>query len=238
ASLLEWSCRVFVLRLNTPGSVRLLFPQLSGTDLAEVEQQMDHRFKNPRLLAEALTHCSALKSATASCEHLAYVGRAAVHAFVSERIVVTKASFFTGTTVVKEGIPIMDVFSAPAGWNQWATTKRTKAVEWLAPAAPSVGANLDSWESMDSKMAACCNHSSYAYSCVKLGLHRAVHHSVGSELEETIRKFARRYSPERDTEGQLWHQLWKQGAPKVLGDVFLACVGAIVMDSDYTEAPG
>ncbi|CAE8603676.1 unnamed protein product, partial [Polarella glacialis] len=54
------SSEIGVLRLNTPGSVRLLFPQLSGTDLAEVEQQMDHRFKNPRLLAEALTHCSAL----------------------------------------------------------------------------------------------------------------------------------------------------------------------------------
>ncbi|CAE7480755.1 unnamed protein product [Symbiodinium necroappetens] len=61
------------------------------------------------------------------------------------------------------------------------------------------------------------------------------------ELEEAINRFAKEFqklSQPKDQEERnvKWQQLFKSGAPKALGDVFLAVIDAIAMDSDYFEA--
>eukprot|EP00931_Biecheleriopsis_adriatica_P018218 TRINITY_DN12830_c0_g1_i1.p1 TRINITY_DN12830_c0_g1~~TRINITY_DN12830_c0_g1_i1.p1 ORF type:complete len:1498 (-),score=351.74 TRINITY_DN12830_c0_g1_i1:53-4546(-) len=223
-----------VTRLNTPTSVRLLFPQLSGTVLAEIEQQTDHRFKSPKLLAEALTHCSATRAATPSCEHLAFVGEVALKAYASEKICRSElnshVSFFTAPMVVREGIPHARSFCAPAGWPAWGSTKRSQGER----ASKNTENRIDSFQAMQRRLQACCNHVSYAHSCVKLSLHTAINES-SKDLKDAVRKFASRVLREQEVTAK-WHYIFKSGAPKVLGDVFLACVGAIVMDSDHMEA--
>eukprot|EP00930_Biecheleria_cincta_P031170 TRINITY_DN21631_c0_g2_i1.p1 TRINITY_DN21631_c0_g2~~TRINITY_DN21631_c0_g2_i1.p1 ORF type:complete len:1478 (+),score=338.07 TRINITY_DN21631_c0_g2_i1:79-4512(+) len=214
-------------RLNNPSSVRMLFPKLTGTELAEIEQQMDHRFKNPRLLAEALTHCSATRGTTPCYEKLAFVGDAALRSFASDRICRSEVAFFTAATVVKEGMPSIKSFCAPQGWQAWSTTKQT---EW--PPKDSLRL-VESHEAVQRRLRACCNHVSYAHSCVRLGLHKAVNHSAGKDLEDALKKFASKVLKSSELK---WQSLFKSGAPKVLGDLFLACVGAIVMDSDHMEA--
>ena len=216
-----------VPRLNNPSSVRQLFPKLTGTELAEIEQQMDHRFKNPRLLAEALTHCSATRGTTPCYEKLAYVGDAALRSFASDRICRSEVAFFTAATVVKEGMPSIKSFCAPKGWQAWSTTKQT---EW--PPKDSLRL-VENHEAVQRRLRACCNHVSYAHSCVKLGLHKAVNHSAGKDLDDVLKKFAAKVLKSSELK---WQSLFKFGAPKVLGDLFLACVGAIVMDSDHMEA--
>ena len=93
---------------------------------------------------------------------------------------------------------------------------------------------IDSFRAMQRRLQACCNHVSYAHSCVKLSLHDAINES-SPELKEVVKNFARRVSHMQNAK-EKWIQLFKSGAPKVLGDVFLACVGAIVMDSDHMQA--
>ena len=223
-----------VTKLTTPSSVRLLFPHLSGTGLAEIEQRTDHRFKSPKFLAEALTHCSATSAMTPSCEHLALVGEIALKACASEKLcrseLNSRVSFFTASLVVKEGVPHARSFFAPAGWYGWASTKLGQAER----ISTDPGHRIDSFRAMQRWLQACCNHVSYAHSCVKLALHDAINES-SPELKEVVKRFARRASRNQGVE-ERWSRLFKSGAPKVLGDVFLALVGAIVMDSDHMEA--
>ena len=208
------------------GNIRLLFPQLSGTDLAEIEQQTDHRFKSPKLLAEALTHCSAIRGATPSCEHLALIGEIALKAYASEKLCLSE---LISSLVVNEGVPHARSFFAPAGWHCWASTKRSGAE------SVSTENRIDSFRAMQCRLQAYSNHASYAHSCVRLSLHNAINES-SPELKEVVKNFARRMSRNQSVKEKKWTQLFKSGAPKVLGDVFLACMGAIVMDSDHTEA--
>ena len=61
------------------------------------------------------------------------------------------------------------------------------------------------------------------------------------ELEEAINRFAKEFqklSQPKDQEERnvKWQRLFKSGAPKALGDVFLAVIDAVAMDSDYFEA--
>ena len=60
---------------------------------------------------------------------------------------------------------------------------------------------------------------------MKLGLHKALHHNA-QELKPAVKGFAK--AVER---GADWEELIVRGAPKALGDVFLACVGAVVLDA-------
>ena len=215
-------------------SMKLLFPQLSGTDLAEIEQHTDHRFKSTKLLAEALTHCSATTAMTPSCEHLALVGEIALKACASEKLCRSElnchVSFFIAPLVVKEGVPHARSFFAPAGWNAWASTKRSQA-ERISTVPKNC---IESFRAMRHWLQACCNHVSYAHSCVRLSLHNAINES-SPELKRVVKSFERRMLRKQSVK-EKWTKLFKSGAPKVLGDVYLACVGAIVMDSDHTQA--
>ena len=78
---------------RTPESLNLLFPSASGTTLAEIQQQSNHRFKNSELLAEALAHYSAQSKLVRSNGRLALAG-AVVWRLMSRTRSVREASFF------------------------------------------------------------------------------------------------------------------------------------------------
>ena len=198
----------------------LFFPQLSGTNLLDLELTLKHQFRKPRLLAEALTHCSAKRTVTASCEHLATVGQAAVCSFTSDFILRSNA------------VP----------WYAGALINRKEEMESLLGASWSTGSSrsvhrnqnkplklrFDDFKSMQGCHRACCNHTSFAFSCVKLGLYKAINPTPTGEFKDAVLNFVSRSQKSLP-------ELLRGGAPKALGDVFLACIGAVIMDSDYTE---
>ena len=61
------------------------------------------------------------------------------------------------------------------------------------------------------------------------------------ELEEAVSRFAKEFKklsqPKDQRERSVkWKPLFKSGARKASGDVFLAVIGAFTMDLDYFEA--
>ena len=217
-------------RLDSPTAAKALFPQLSGTDLADIEQRISHRFKQSRLLAEALTHCSATGACVMSCEVLAAVGDVVIRAYTSERACKEDVMYFTAQTVTKPDPPACGSFCSPRDWPSWASTKSSSMrAGWKEP-----DCSLRTVQDLQCRLRACCNHTSYAISCVTVGLHTAVHRAQIPDLEQAIQKVER--AVVKGARDKRIRRMFRKGTPKVLGDVFAACVGAIVMDSDHTEA--
>ena len=89
---------------------------------------------------------------------------------------------------------------------------------------------------LDRRIWVCC----YAARSILTELHESMNKD-SRELEEAINRFDKEFKklsqPKDQKERNVkWQQLFKSGAPKALGDVFLAVIGAIAMDSDYFEA--
>ena len=196
----------------------VFFPQLSGSDFLELELTLHYHFCKPRLLAEALTHCSAKRTVTASCEHLAIVGYAAVCSFTSDFMLRSNAVpwFLAALINRKEEIETLGGGSWLAGSSSSRDKQQNKPLIL----------SLDDFKSCHRS---CCNHTSFAFSCVKLGLHKAMNRTPTCEFEDAILNFVSRSA-------KSLAELLQGGAPKALGDVFLACLGAVIMDSEYTEA--
>lgn len=209
-------------RLTTPTSVRKYFPKASGTAVAKIEQQTDHRFHNVKLLAEALTHCSAVNAVVQPHDQLAFVGHAAIECYASEEVMKV-VTFFKCHLVVEEGPVNHSSFCAPKSGLEW---------EQLVPdVVPDVFAP-GTLKAMKHRLMACCNHVGYAASCIKNDLHKNINLS-STELQEHIERVCKKSPKEGSSR---WPQLFKVGAPKALGDTFLAVIGAISMDSDHNEA--
>lgn len=209
-------------RLTTPTSVRKYFPKASGTAVAKIEQQTDHRFHNVKLLAEALTHCSAVNAVVQPHDQLAFVGHAAIECYASEEVM-KAVTFFKCHLVVEEGPVNHRSFCAPKSGLEW---------DLLVPEAMPDANEPGSLKAMKHRLMACCNHVGYAASCIKNDLHKNINLS-STELQEHIEKVCKKSPKEGSSR---WPQLFKVGAPKALGDVFLAVIGAISMDSDHNEA--
>ncbi|CAJ1335663.1 unnamed protein product [Effrenium voratum] len=215
-------------KLNTP-TVRRYFPEASGTAVAEIEQQTDHRFYELSLLAEALTHCSAGSSIVKPNDHLAFVGEAALKCFVSEKAIAEVA--FNAHLVVKEGSVSGKTFCAPASFTLPKKELKSPESESKSPKSDKGDSSppLSLKETLKRRRLACCNHVSYASSCVKNELHKNINHT-SEQLKESISIFAK-----KQAKGKV-AALVKLGAPKVLGDTQLATIGSITMDSDNLEA--
>eukprot|EP00913_Durusdinium_trenchii_P004423 g4102.t1 len=190
------------------GNRKPFFPKASGTAVARIEQQADHRFNDIKLLAEALTHSSAITSAVQPFDHLAYVGAAA-----------------------------MESFSLEQCWNSsqglsWNYVRNSKLEE--------KDPGLFSLAAMYTRFWASCNHVGYAVSCLKHDLHKNLNfksqhlQEIADHIDRLLKKYPK--SEKSEKEPVKWQTLFKLGAPKALGDEFLAVIGAITMDSDYNEA--
>ena len=213
--------------LEAPATSLQYLPHMATLRLAEIEQALRHNFRNPQLLAEAITHGSVVQATTPSCERLAVLGEAATQSYISAELV-RMAQFPTAATATKD-VPCQQAvaFATPRELQiecpQEITNTQTKTGEWLLPPEPQ--AACEDIESLRQRLLACCNHVSYAYSCVKLGLHKALHHNA-EELKPAVKGFAK--AVER---GAVWEELIGRGAPKAFGDMFLACVGVVVLDA-------
>ncbi|CAE7629969.1 SEC14L1 [Symbiodinium sp. KB8] len=198
---------------------------------AGMASSLNHCFKRPQYLAEALTHYSAQSRAVRSKGHLVLVGEIAMEHYVSDKVV-KEAMFFGSHLVVghKEGQPLSKTLATPKG---------------LPPprAPPPTEENrggVDNVIAPDRRIWVCCHHVSYAARSILTGLHESMNKD-SRELEEAINRFAKEFEKRSQPKDQKernvkWQQLFKSGAPKAFCDVFLAVIGAIAMDSDYFEA--
>ena len=221
-------------RLTTPSSVRKYFPKASGTAVAKIEQQTDHRFTNVKFLAEALTHCSAVNSAVQPFDQLAFVGSAAIECYASGEVLKASCTFFNSHLVIEAGGVNFKTFCSPksASHDEWDTMRLVPNETQEKLEAQQ---KLDSLQAMKHRVMACCNHVGFAASCIKNDLHKNINLS-SPELQEHIERVCKKYPKDGPIAISKWPQLFKVGAPKALGDVFLACVGAITLDSDHNEA--
>ena len=207
---------------NTAETVRLRFPQLMKFDIAQLQHVLGHTFRHLALLAEALTHGSApLQSEVPFSAQLALVGDAAMQVFLGEKLW-QYASFPTAATVYK-GMPATHTFAVPEGSQVGeASARMTAEADPITCSSP---------EDMRCKLLACCNHVAYARTCVQLGISRMLCQSSDT-LQTSLDKFTR--SVKR---AQTWRELVGRTAPpKALGDTFLACVGAVLLDSHFCSA--
>ena len=169
------------------------------------------------LLAEALTHSSVLssQSITESCERLAFVGDAAIRAVAGE-VLKSQACFATAATVRKESFsPTSFAVPHELPWPQDQDPEDTSCC---------------SVKEMESRLMGCCNHVAYARSCVRHNLHVFLRHE-SDKLKQSISDFELAARSNNAT----WEQLVQIGAPKALGDVFLACIGAVIIDDQLDK---
>ncbi len=109
--------------------------------------------------------------------------------------------------------------------------------EWLERQPDSRPADAaTSMEEMQRVVLACCNHSSYAHSCALLELPAHLQHG-SPELEASIRRYMIGFQRSHVV------SVSRQVVPiplsevqTVLGDLFLACVAALVLDGNRTKA--
>ena len=198
---------------TTPETTRSRFPQLMKTGVPEIELALGHTFRDRGLLAKALTHGSGTQ--------LALVGDAALQVFLGEKLWLG-GSFPTAATVDK-GKPATHTYAVPEG-AQVGEANTDKKVE------PNV-IPCSSPKDMRCKLLACCNHEAYARTCVKLGISKMLCYSSAT-LQESLGQYT------RDVERtKTWRKLMRRTAPpKVIGDTFLACVGAVLLDSHFSNA--
>lgn len=155
------------------------------------------------------------QSITESCERLAFVGDAAIRAVAGE-VLKSQACFATATTVREESFPPTS-FAVP------------HELPWPQDQDPE-DTSCCSVKEMESRLMGCCNHVAYARSCVRHGIHGCLRHE-SDKLKQSISDFQLAVRSNSAT----WEQLVQIGAPKALGDVFLACIGAVIIDDQLDK---
>ena len=91
-------------------------------------------------------------------------------------------------------------------------------------------------EGLNVRKDACCNHLAYALRCVRLELHKYIQFGEsGDQLKDDIATFER-VAHRADTDVDRWARLVEHDAPRPLGDVFLAGIAAVVLDSNWRQA--
>ena len=155
------------------------------------------------------------RSITESCERLAFVGDAAIRAVAGE-VLKSQACFATAATVREESFPPTS-FAVP------------HELPWPQDQDPE-DTSCCSVKEMESRLMGCCNHVAYARSCVRHGIHGCLRHE-SDKLKQSISDFQLAVHSNSAT----WEQLVQIGAPKALGDVFLACIGAVIIDDQLDK---
>ena len=220
-----------------PPCVNSSFPQLDGTDLAELESSLGCKFTNCALLLEALTHPSRdTLSLTPSNAKLAFLGSLITEVVVAE-ILLDRASFCLGETVREDVLAKSRTYAVPWPSRRWPDAPQEVLSEkWLeAGQREKTGCLCQSFGELQSHLAACCSSIACSASATRLGLHKALQMD-SPELMADVRLFARvwRQAQRRATgsgdESAAWQEILAHGAPKALGDAFLAAVAAVALD--------
>ena len=185
-------------------------------------------------MGEALTHCSARPDASPSCERLALVGEETVRAHVSlhsvDRGSIPIAASARAGCLLTQECEERSSLAAPNELVCWREALEHSPASRPAEARPSL-------EETQLRALACCNRASYALSCVHLKL-RVLLRYDSPELTVSIKRFVQaklKWESLSSADGQA-APCPPAGAPRVLGDVFLACIGALVLDGKRTQA--
>ena len=212
-----------------PPCVNASFPVLKGTDLAQLEAYLGYKFCNCALLLEALTHPSMdTQSMTPSNAKLAFLGSLIAEALVVE-LLLDSASFCTAETARHDTVPRASTYAVTVGQD--------KCVRWPDGSREVNSKGINSLEELQRQLAACCSSVACADSATRLGLHKGLQ-CRSPQLEEDMRCFSRvrRQALRSGDEAASWRKVLAHGAPKALGDVFLATVAAVVLDRGTLKA--
>ena len=227
--------------LPPPLQLTSCFPRLQDTNIGQLQASLSYDFTTSMLLAEALTHASMGhgnhhdKSVTPDCQRLACVGSAVAEELVA-RLLFDAAKFSTAATIPHGFHTSSHTFAVGRAEKCDVPYQRPiyqKDNEDMYPKIP-VCANAkelkDRWE-------ACCSHVAYATSCVQLQLHKGLQHS-SQELSRSIKSFAGTVDKAWKKDPDPWPRILAHDAPRAIGDAFIACLGAMVLDggSGYRQA--
>ena len=216
------------------------FPELPSIDLGHVEKALHHSFSNRMLLAEALLHSTGKHdSMTPDFQRLAFVGNAVAEQLVT-RILVESAQFSTCATLSRRD-KLVDASTFAVGPNasleernltpEYEWPQEQKGVSYGAdwPAIDDI--DLSSPEKFRKVYNACCNNVAYARTCVELGLYKGMLQG-SKDLSRSIHSFVKAVARSKEDESaeKGWMRLLRHDAPRAIGNVFIACLGATIMD--------
>ena len=191
-----------------------------GGDVAQACRSLNHDFISPMLLLPAFYHSSNVDGFIPSNDRLAFIGAV----FLEELV----------TTALLD-----EIFPPPLGLAHSAHVQQTKvgsiSLE-IKPPKCTEEPQHDRWANFEGEVTACCNHLACAVRCVRLQLHNHCQFSsTDVDLKNSVSHFEgvlRR----ADKDDSMWPRLVANDAPRVLGDTFLAAIGAVLIDSNVAKA--
>ena len=248
-----------------PLCMRQFVRLVPGGGFSEAEGALGHQFSNPSLLVEALTHCSANPSASPSQERLAILGEEMVSAHIRSLVANRSLLPCSACSPDMERIPTSRALAASRDLHTWRDDilrdtkedlrelrdfhcrecQRTRSLDdpdWQdihhhnRNICPHCGAHMHEGKDSQRTILSSCNHSAYARSCVRLKLHDLILYS-SEELCASIKLFALASKQEKpkDKRGESECAVPPM-APLALGDTFLACIAALVLDGQRPNA--
>lgn len=224
--------------LQPPLQLVSCFPRLQDTDIGQLQSSLNHDFANSMLLAEALTHASVGhgnhhdKILTPDCQRLACVGSAVAEELVA-RLLIDAAKFSTAATIphgCRTACATYAVGRAEKCGESYPRPVYEKDYPRPVPVCANAKDLRDRWN-------ACCSHIAYATSCVLMQLHKGIQHD-SQELSRSIKAFAGTVHKAWKKDANPWPRILANDAPRAIGDAFIACLGAMVLDagSGYLQA--
>ena len=191
---------------------------LRDIDLAKLQRELQHEFDRGELLAEANTHSAAFEAERCSNDRLAFLGGYVVEALIAELLVERLAT--TSVCCARKN-----------GFRQSGKDAFSEGVEKTGDIVSLVA--LKAW------WHACCNHAAYACSCVRLSLHEEAllaRDGVPKELQDSAMAFAEELNLLSKEHGEdPWPSIQSYGAPRALGDLFLANLAATFLDGTWRD---
>jgi len=195
---------------HTPPHVKRLLPK--EIDLDWLQHVLNYSFSNTMLLAEALAHSSCLDAVTPCNDRLTFLGTHVMEALVA-------------SLLMEERLGYAESHASP--WKP-----KTYDPTTIEPRAHD--RTIDSWKEVNSWISACCNHLAYARASVHLLLHKRGLRLDSEPLQQGMSEFEQLLQRlDLYHKDNPWPFIIKHGAPRALGDAFLAVVGSVYMDSGW-----
>lgn len=191
-----------------------------GVDLNQANSSLNHVFDSPMLILPAFYHSSNVDGFVPSNDRLAFIGAV----FLEELV----------TTALLD-----EIFPPPLGLAHSGHVQQTKVGSMsleIKPPKCTEEPLLDRLANFDREVTSCCNHLACAVRCVRLHLQKCCQFSpTDVDLKNSVTHFEgvlRRADKDED----MWPRLVANDAPRVLGDTFLAAIGAVLIDSTVAKA--
>ena len=211
-SMILADCRMAPWR-STPPMVQRIVPRSFQATFIE-DFRLIHTFRNPLLLVEAMTHSSYKEGLTSDFQRLAFLGAALVQLLVTKLLTHRSWELLQAAVGPEHAFPL----------DTCALADDNAAVGRMVSESELVAAHAET-----------CNHTAYARACVHMNLHKHILHDsecLGRAIDMFVEALRR---AERGDATKVRAQRERLKAPRALGDVFLACVAAVFLDSHWGE---